>query len=135
MKRIFVTLSLFVSMTALAGKAEREYIKSDVTPAITAAEAKVKASCGCPLKITMNDNVLGSSNDLYQVKHIADAVTEGVGPYCNDAASKKAVCQMKTLEIVHGKETAFAFKGDKGTATTDGNSFYGWDNMAKELDK
>jgi len=135
MKRVFVAMSLFISVTALAGKEEREYKKSDVDPAVKAAEAKVKSSCGCALSIVLNANTIDTKDNMYQAKHVADSITEGAAAYCTDADSKKAVCQLKTLEIVRGKETAFTFKAGKGTSTHDGQSYMGWDVMTHELDK
>jgi hypothetical protein len=135
MKRTLITLSLFLSVSALAGKEEREYKKSDVDPAVKEAEAKFKASCGCPLQIVVNANTIDSKDNLYQVKHIANSVAEGAPGYCSDADSKKAVCQMKTLEIQRGKETVFTFKAGKGTSTHDGQSYMGWDNTTHEIDK
>ncbi len=135
MKRLFVTASLFLSITALAGKAEREYMKSDVEPAVKDAETKFKAACGCALKITVTESTTKNNDDLYQVKHVAESVASGPAAYCNDAASKKAVCQMKTLQIVRGTATTFTFKAGVGTATHDGQSYTGWDMMTQELDK
>jgi hypothetical protein len=135
MKRTLITLSLFISVTALAGKAEREYKKSDVDPAVKEAETKFKASCGCALQIVLNANTIDTQDNLYQVKHVAESITEGAPKYCSDADSKKAVCQMKTLEIQRGKETTFTFKAGKGTVTHDGQSYMGWDNFTRELDK
>lgn len=135
MKRTLITLSLFISVTALAGKAEREYKKSDVDPAVADAQAKVKSACGCALAITLAANTIDTQDNLYQVKHIAESIADGAPKYCTDAESKKAVCQMKTLEIQRGKETAFTFKGGKGLSVHDGQSYMGWDNMSRELDK
>jgi hypothetical protein len=42
---------------------------------------------------------------------------------------------MKTLEIALGKETKFTFSGNRGIASTDGNSFPGFNLIAGELDK
>jgi hypothetical protein len=125
---------MLVSLTAFAGKTERDYMTETVQPAVKAAEAKFKASCGCALKINVSDS-LKSTDDMAQARNISNAITDGAPGYCNDDASKKAICQMKTLDVVKGKETAFTFKGGKGTCTTDGQSYVSWEMMTRELDK
>ena len=127
--------TLTVSSTAFAGKEERDYMKNEVMPAVKDAEAKFKSSCGCALSITVDETTVKSKDDMYSVKHIAGYVADGVGSYCTDAASKKAVCQMKSLLLAKAKEATFTFKGGKGTATTDGQSSCSWEMMTRELDK
>lgn len=123
---------LLTTSVALAGKAEREYVKTDVTPAVKAAETAYKTSCGCALKIVVNVKTM---NELYQAKYTAEAITSGAESYCNDADSKKAVCQLKTLEIAKAKETGFSFKSGKGLASTDGKTYVNWEQITHELDK
>lgn len=135
MKRALLGLGLtLVSINAFAGKAERDYMKDSVQPAIKEAEAKFKAACGCALKITATDS-LKSQDDMAQAKNTASSITDNVEKYCTDEASKKAMCAMKSIDVVKGKETAFAFKAGKGTCTTDGNSYVHWDMITRELDK
>lgn len=134
MKRALLVLSLF-PILAFAGKTEREYMKNEVTPAVKAAETEFKKACGCDLKISVNEGSIKSKDDMYEAKHIAESVTEGAPKHCTDAASKKAVCQMKSLDIQKTKETKFTFAGSKGVATTDGQSYTSWDMMTQELDK
>ena len=142
MKHVLVAaglMGLFATMvttaTALAGKQEREMMKNEVMPAVKAAEAKFKSSCGCALAITVDETTVKSTDDMYKVKHMAEWVTEGAGSYCTDAASKKAVCQMKSLVLAKAPEAKFTFKGGKGVATTDGQSSCSWEMMTQELDK
>jgi hypothetical protein len=138
MKRVLSTTAgvamMLFSLSAFAGKAEREYMANEVVPAVKAAETKFKAACGCALKIAVADS-LKSTDDLAQARNIANSVTEGAPGYCTDDASKKAMCQLKTLDVVKGKDTAFAFKAGKGTCTTDGQSYVSWDMITRELDK
>ena len=135
MKRVLIGLGLtLASVTAFAGKAEREYMKDSVQPAIKEAETKFKAACGCALKIVATDS-LKTQDDMAQAKNTANSVTENAEKYCSDDASKKAMCQLKTIEVVKGKETKFEFKGGKGTCTTDGQSYVHWDMITRELDK
>lgn len=131
---LIVTAMMLVSLNAFAGKTERDYMTNTVQPAVKEAEGKFKASCGCALKISVSDT-LKSTDDMAQARNISNSITEGAPGYCNDEASKKAMCQMKTLEVVKGKDTAFAFKGGKGTCTTDGQSYVSWDMITRELDK
>jgi hypothetical protein len=125
---------MLVSLSAFAGKTERDYMTNTVQPAVKAAEGKLKAACGCALKINVSDS-LKSTDDMAQARNISNAIADGAPGYCTDDASKKAICQMKTLDVVKGKETAFAFKGGKGTCTTDGQSYVSWEMMTRELDK
>ncbi|HEU4733590.1 MAG TPA: hypothetical protein VFT22_37105 [Kofleriaceae bacterium] len=135
MKSVLIgAVLMLASLTAFAGKTERDYMTNEVQPAVKAAEAKFKAACGCALKINVSDT-LKSTDDMAQARNISNAITEGAPGYCNDAASKKAICQMKTLDIVKGKVTGFAFKAGKGTCTTDGSSYVSWEMMTQELDK
>jgi len=123
------------SITAFAGKAEREYMKSDVMPAVKKAQDNFKKFCGCALAIKVNESTIKTTDDMYPAKHIAESVADGVEGYCTDDASKKAVCQMKSLEIGKAKEATFTFKGGKGVATTDGQSHTSFEMMTRELDK
>ncbi len=134
MKKALIVLSLF-PLVAFAGKTERDYWTKEVTPAVKTAETDFKKACGCALKINVDEKTIKSTDDMYQAKHIADSVKEGAPTYCTDAASKKAVCQMKTLEISKTSETKFTFAGTKGTATTDGQAYTSWDMMTQQLDK
>lgn len=137
MKRTLVAGSLLMmtSLTAFAGKEEREMMKGEVMPAVKDAEAKVKASCGCAMKITVDEATVKTKDDMYVVKHMAGYVADGAPAYCTDDASKKAVCQMKTLVLAKSAKAEFTFKAGKGTATTDGNAGCSWEMMTRELDK
>jgi hypothetical protein len=136
MKQVAVIAAvMFVSITAFAGKAEREYMKNEVMPAVKKAQDAFKKSCGCALAITVNEGTIKTQDDMYPAKHIAESVADGVAGYCTDDASKKAVCQMKSLEIAKAKEATFTFKGGKGIATTDGQSHTSFEMMTRELDK
>jgi len=135
MKQVAVISAvMLLSVVAFAGKAEREYQKSDLTPAVTKAQDAYKKSCGCGLKINVNAS-LKEVDDMRQAKHVSDNIAESVAGYCTDDASKKAVCAMKTLDITKGKESKFSFAGGKGTAVTDGQSYVTFDMMTRELDK
>ncbi len=130
--KMLVVLSAIVTSMAFAGKAEREFIKDSLNPAIAAAEAAFKNTCGCSLKITYKG--METEDHLRQVRGTANSVAEGV-KYCTDAESKKAVCQMKTLEISKASESGFKFQGGKGLATTDGQSYPTFSMMTDQLDK
>ena len=137
MKRVLVASGflMLLSVSAFAGKEERDYATGTMNPAVAKAEATYKSSCGCPLKITIDDKTIKSKDDMSSARYIAESVTEGAPGYCTDAASKKAVCQMKTLVIGKAKEATFSFKGGTGTATTDGQGNTTWEMMTRELDK
>ena len=134
MKRSLLLLA-FIPFLAFGGKEEREYMTSTLTPAVKAAEAAFQKACGCGLKVVVDEKTIKSKNEMYQAKNVSDSVTEGSAKYCTDDASKKAVCQLKTLKIGKDSETKFAFAGGTGTATTDGQSYPSWDMMTPQLDK
>src|SRR2546421_12208405 len=117
MKRWIVTGCLLASVAALAGKEERDFMKNEVQPAARDAEAKWKSSCGCALKVAVDEASFKNKDDMYPAKHLCETVSEEVVKYCTDAASKKAMCQMKTLVIKADEEATFAFKGSVGNAT------------------
>jgi hypothetical protein len=124
-----------ISLTAFAGKEDREFKDKELMPAVKAAEAKFKSACGCALAITIDEATVKTRDDYAHVKYTADTVTEGAAGYCTDAASKKAVCQMKTLVLAKAAEATFTFKGGKGIATTDGQSNTTFEMMTQQLDK
>jgi hypothetical protein len=126
---------LCMSVTAFAGKMERDLMTKKVAPAVATAEANLKSSCGCAVKITVDETALTSMEELRGAQHIAEDIGKSVGKYCSDAASKKAICQLKTLSLTKSKDVGFTFKDGAGVATTDGNARCGWDQITKVLDK
>lgn len=131
---IIVTLVLGASLSAYGGKEERELMKNEVAPAVKDAEAKFKAACHCPLTIVIDPSIQ-SKGQLVATKEVAASISESSAGYCTDDGSRKAMCQLKTLKSVAGKETGFTFKGGVGIATTDGFSHIVWDSLTHELDK
>src|SRR5262249_28920474 len=131
MKKIAVVVVLSaVSLTAYAlTKDERETLKKDVYPAMAEANAKFKAACGCPTAITIDESTITSMDDVHNFKYMADDITENAPKYCTDAASKKAMCQLKSLTFAHTKEAVFKFNGGRALLTTDGQSHATWDMM------
>jgi hypothetical protein len=125
---------MLLSLTAYAGKEEREFMKNEVVPAVKKAEAEFKKACGCGLSFNVNSN-LKSTDEMRQARNVANAVAEGAPKHCTDADSRKAMCALKSLEVTKAKESTFTFKGGKGTATTDGQSFVGWEMITREVDK
>lgn len=138
MKKVLIAAALsvvsLVSIEAFAGKAERDFMTNEVQPAVKKVEGKLKEACGCNTKFVVSDS-LKTRDDLAQARNIANDISDNVGKYCSDAASKKAVCQLKTIEVVKGPDTKFAFKDGKGLCTTDGQSYVNWDMITQEIDK
>lgn len=134
MKYLILVLVLFPVMV-FGGKEEREYKNKELVPAIKAAEAVYKQSCGCALKVDIDDKTLKSKEEMGLAKHVAESVAEGAPKYCTDDASKSAVCKMKTLEIKKTTTTEFKFEGSRGVASVDGTSYPSWDMMTPQLDK
>jgi len=145
MKRILVAAGLVglvgimaPSMTAFAGKKERDFMEKELAPKVKEAGDKFKASCGCPLAITIDDSTTQSTDDMRQARGMATTIIEGAPKYCTDAASKKAICQLKSLVLAKAVKPAnaeFTFKDGKGMLTHDGSMYTGWDQMTRKLDK
>ena len=135
MKRVLVCVLMAVSVTAVAGKEERDFLTKEVQPAAREAEAKWKASCGCALKVAIDDASFTVKQDMHPAKAFCERVAESITGYCTDAASKKAMCQMKTLVVKKANGAAFAFKAGTGTATVAGYESPSWDMVTRELDK
>lgn len=131
---LIAAVLMLASLTAFAGKEEREFMKTEVVPAVKKAESTFKSACGCALKISVNPNLV-STDDMRQARNVASSITDGAPQHCTDDASKKAMCKMRSLEIAKAKDSTFTFKGGKGTATTDGQSYVGWDMITQEVDK
>lgn len=132
--KLAVAMLVLVSSFAFAGKADREYMKNELTPAISTSTASIKKACGCALKISTTATVANEA-DMRQVKYIVEEVAAGATKYCTDADSKKAVCKMHELKLAKGTESGFKLSGAVGTATTDGQMNPSFDMMTAELDK
>lgn len=136
MKRNLILFVAFLfPMAAFGGKEERDYLKDKVAPAIADTQSGVKTSCGCALKITLDEKTNPTVKDMGQAEYFLSDVKAGAAKYCTGPAEKKAICKMKSLKIVKGKETAFTFSGSAGVATTDGQMNVMFDNIARQLDK
>ena len=135
MKRVLVCVLMAVSVTAVAGKEERDFMNKEVQPSAREAEAKWKASCGCGIRVAIDDASFTEKQDMRSAKAFCDRVSESIAGYCTDGASKKAMCQMKTLVVKKANETTFTFRGGTGTATVSGYESPSWDMVTKQLDK
>lgn len=136
MKRLTLLVAL-LPVLAIAGKAEREYLKNTVTPAVEKATKAYKEACGCKLDITVDETTKNSQDVMSNVRYVAESIVDSAKGYCTDDASKKAICQMKKLVIRHDAkgETKFEFASGTGTVTLDRQSYVNWDMMAAVLDK
>lgn len=136
MKKIAVVVLLSaMSLTAYAlTKEERDLLK-ETAPAMAEANAKFKSSCGCNTPITIDESTIKSKDDIYNFKHMAEEITAEAPKYCTDAASKKAMCQLKSLTFARANEAVFKFNGGRALLTEDGQSHATWDMMSRELDK
>jgi hypothetical protein len=135
MKRVLVGVLMAVSMTALAGKEERDFMTKEVQPAAREAEAKWRASCGCSFALAVDEASFDEKQDMRSAKAFCERVGESITSYCTDGASKRAMCKMKTLVVKKAKDTAFTFRGGTGTATVSGYESPSWDMVTRELDK
>ena len=134
-KKIALILAL-VPMAAFAGKAERDYVSGTAEPAVKEAAAALKKSCGCDVKIDIvKVDAYKDTDELRQITNVSKAIAQGAAAHCTDAASKAAICKMKSLEISRGTSTDFKFSGGKGVATSDSSSSASWDMIVAQLDK
>jgi hypothetical protein len=136
MKHVLVGVLMAASITvAFAGKEERDFMEKEVQPAARGAEAKWKASCGCALHVAVDENSFTVKHDMYAAKAFCDRVAESITGYCTDGASKKAMCQMKTMVVKRGNNAAFSYKGGTGVAIIEQDASPSWDMVTRELDK
>ncbi|MES2040682.1 hypothetical protein ACO0LD_04225 [Undibacterium sp. Ji83W] len=126
---------LLLPLTAFAGKAERDFMSNEVEPAVKAATAGLKTSCGCDVKFDIKADSFQTTDDMFKIKHFASTIKDNAGAYCADAASKKAICKMKSIEFSKAASTYLKFAAGKVTATTDGTSQPSWEMLTREVDK
>lgn len=126
---------LLLPLTAFAGKAERDFMSNEVEPAVKAATAGLKTSCGCDVKFDIKADSFQTTDDMFKIKYFASTIKDNAGAYCADAASKKAICKMKTIEFSKAASTYLKFAAGKVTATTDGTSQPSWEMLTREVDK
>ena len=132
---VIASLSLAVASLAHAGKAEREFYATEVAPAVKTAAGTLKQSCGCDVKMEVKQDSFQTVDHLRQVRYAAATIVDNAPKYCNNAPSKAAVCQLKSLEFARTGTTAFKFAAGKGVVTLDESSYPSWDMLAAELDK
>ena len=135
MNRAIAITLLLISTTALAGKEERDFMTKEVQPKAKEAAAKWKSSCGCDLKIQIDDASFTKKDDMSAAASFFGHIIDGVGGYCTDGASKKAMCQLKTLVVKKADDATFSFKGGTGTATVYGSTSPSFEMITEQLDK
>jgi hypothetical protein len=136
MKLRTITIALmFTALAAHAGKVERDFIASDVEPAIKEAAAAYKKSCGCDVKFDVKLDSYKDKDELFKIKYFAQAIKDGAPAYCTDAATKAAMCKLKSIEIQKTATADFKFSGGKGVATTDSSANPSWEMVTRAIDK
>jgi hypothetical protein len=110
-------------------------MKNEVQPKAKEAASKWKSSCGCELRIQIDDASFSKKEDMPSASSFFEHIVEGVTGYCTDAASKKAMCKLTTLVVKRADDATFVFKGGTGTATVYGNTSPSFEMMTAELDK
>jgi hypothetical protein len=130
-----VIASSITAVTAFADKAQRDMMTKNILPRVEAAATSFKGACGCPLAITVDESTVKAKDDLYKFGYMADSIKTEAPKYCTDAASKKAMCQLKTLTFIRAEKSEFTFNAGKGVLATDGSSAAEWPQMTKVLDK
>lgn len=133
-RKMAMILALIPAL-AFAGKAERDFTTTEAQPAVQEAVATLKSACGCDVTFDVKYDTFQDLNQLWLVKRFANAIKDGAEPYCSDAASKAAMCNLKTIEFSKGSDVTFEFKDGKGTGTTDNSSYPSWDMITRAVDK
>jgi len=87
------------------------------------------------VKVQIDEASFSKKDDMYAASYFFGHIIDGVGGYCTDAASKKALCQLKTLVVKRADDATFVFKGSTGTATVYGNTSPSFEMMTAQLDK
>jgi hypothetical protein len=137
MFRASIVVSLIVaavSVTAFAGKRERDMMTKEGAPAVKEAAASYSNSCGCAIAIGVADDLLDSQDSIREVIHMAKNIASNVPKYCTDGPSRKAMCQMKTLKFAKGP-ASFTFKDGYGVARTNGQEYTPFEMITRVLDK
>jgi hypothetical protein len=134
LKKMILVLMLS-PLVAIAGQAERDFISTQVDPAVKDAASTLKKSCGCDVKFNIKFDTFKDTSELMKIKYFANTIKENAGPYCKDAASKAAVCKLKTVEFSKSNNADFKFSGGKGIATSDSSAHPSWDMIVREVDK
>jgi hypothetical protein len=134
-RRLVIATIVFSSLTALAGKAERDAVTKTLEPAVKDAGEKFKAACGCALEITVDDSTVTKLDDIRLAKYMAEDISKNAPKYCSDAASKKAMCQLKSIALTKSKPAEFTFKAGAGKLSHDGQARATWEMMTRVIDK
>jgi hypothetical protein len=66
---------------------------------------------------------------------MAEDISKGAPKYCTDAASKKALCQLRTIVLTKSKPAEFTFKAGAGKLSHDGQAHATWEMITRVLDK
>lgn len=129
--------SLLVAATAFAGKAEREYLSTKGEPAVKAASESFQKNCGCALKINAKWDSFKNVDQMGSAVRTLKSIAENSGSYCKDEGSKKAMCEMKSLELGVSENATINFAGGKMSITTNtlGDTTMGWDQITRTVDK
>ena len=106
-------VGLFATV-AFAGKPERDKA-NELKTAVAAAEAQIKASCGCASKINVKWESYTKANDMRRIPNTLDDITTATKAQCQSPEDKKAYC---------GNVTGYeiSYKLDGGTASLNGKT-------------
>jgi hypothetical protein len=134
-QNVLVSAVFLIATSAFANaKADRDYRENELKPAIAAAEKDFKAGCGCGLAINIGKDVSGSE-ELTNVKRMAETISSGAAGYCNSKESKAAMCKMKKIDVAKGADVSVTFAGGKVKAVVSAQSYPSFDMIAEQVDK
>lgn len=128
-------LSLLIPMAAHAGKAERDAIAENVEPAMAAAKDALKKNCSADVKFVPNYDSFKTVDELNRIMLTSRTITEGTAKYCSDKATKAVIGKLKVIEFSKTDKAGVTYANGKAIFTTEGQTFFDWDALAREIDK
>jgi hypothetical protein len=133
--KILGLITLMISLSAFAGKEERDFKAATVEPALTKATAAYQTGCGCALKFDVKWDEFKNKDQMRQIANMADSISDESGKYCSSAETKKIMCGLKTIQVKHGKPVAFTFAKGSGVATLEENVAVNFGMISGKVDQ
>jgi hypothetical protein len=127
---------LVLTNLAHADNADLDSQKKETQAKVQKTREILQTSCGCDVQFDVDYNSFENREDLSWVNLVITHPFQKKGStYCVDAASKAAICKIKTFKYSRAKETTTTISGGTATLTTDGRSSDSWDTLIKRLNK
>jgi hypothetical protein len=133
--KLLSLLVVLTSVSAFAGKPEREHKTTITEPKIKETVAAVKSSCGCSMGINVDWDSFKDVSKMAAIDYNGlEMLNEESKKFCTDKESKAVVCKIKTVHIAFGP-VKHEFKNGTLNYFVDGQSSVAWSQIFAELDK